>query len=347
MEHKSCGFERLPGTAAPAGRPAYQAEGASALAVLPRVGLIRNPRSHRNKGTPPIGIADPNLLIAAPRSKPELAEALLRFKREKIGLLAIDGGDGTIRDVLTRAAPVFGDDWPAIMILPKGKTNALAVDLGIPGRWSLTDALNAAVKGETVIRRPIVVERLDAAQRDRLGFILGAGVFNALISAGQVAHRAGAFQSFAVGVTGVFGVSKALFGIGQGIWRTLSPMHVRREGETRELERSGHGVPGTRYFVCLTPFSRFPLGLKPFPGKPDPDRINFLAMDAPLRRAVALLPAAMFGSDAAIYERLGIHRGSAPGFEIDLDGNLILDGETYPGGRYRIRRGPELRFVVP
>ena len=327
--------------------PATGAREGSVLAMLPRVGIIRNARSHRNKNSACDYLDDPNVISAAPQTKPELAVALARFAREKIGLLVIDGGDGTIRDVLTRAAPVFGDKWPPIIVLPMGKTNALAHNLGLPRRWSLNDALNAALRGRAVVRRPLVIERFDTQQRDRVGFLLGAGVFNAAIAAGQSAHRAGAFESLAVGVTSAFGVVQAIVGVGSSPWRNAFRMRLRSGEDLSELPHSLLGPADSRFLVCISPLASFPFGLRPFPKVFEDNRLNYLIYDAPLRRAAAMFPPLMFGSDPAFLGRIGIHRGTLSRMRMDLEDSFILDGETYPGGSYEVRLGPELNFIAP
>ena len=99
----------------------------------PEVGFIRNPKSHRNKGHGEASTLPAHVIMAEPLTRAELEDALADFARRKIAVLAISGGDGTIRDVLTCGSPLFGNDWPALVILPQGKTNALALDLGVPG----------------------------------------------------------------------------------------------------------------------------------------------------------------------------------------------------------------------
>ncbi len=323
------------------------APGVSDLASLPPVGVILNPRSHRNKGHELEIIDEPGVFTVMPGSKPELESALADFARREIGILAISGGDGTIRDVLTRAAPFFGDKWPHIVILPKGKTNALAIDLGLPAKWSLLEALAVASEGRSTVRRPIIIDRLDAEQRHLFGFILGAGVFNAAIEAGQVAHRFGAFQSLAVGMTAVFGVVQALFGFGAGPWRRPWEMQLLVNKEMQELPRSPYGTAGTRFFAGFTTLTKFPVGLKPFPGKSNDREILYLVMDAPLRRAVAMVPPVLFGHYPSFLPEIGIHRGAVEELEMDLADSFILDGETFPAGKYRVSSGPELRFIVP
>lgn len=153
-------------------RPRRQREPGEA----PRVGVIYNPRSHRNQGADfDCGIS-PHVHIAQPGDRSQLPSALAELAEREIDLLVINGGDGTVRDVLTCGAGIFGDHWPAIAVLPKGKTNALTVDLGVPTDWTLQNAIDAMEQGNRITRRPIEVSQVgDDADSRVLGFILGAG----------------------------------------------------------------------------------------------------------------------------------------------------------------------------
>ncbi|MCX7864184.1 MAG: hypothetical protein N2423_03970, partial [Novosphingobium sp.] len=199
----------------------------------------------------------------------------------------------------------------------------------------------------TVPRRPLVIRRLDSTRRDRLGFLLGAGVFNAAIKAGQTAHRAGAFESLAVGVTSAFGVVQALIGLGNSPWRTSYRMWLRAGEDLADMPRSRHGTPDSRYLVCISSLASFPFGARPFPGVFRENSLNFLVYDAPLRRAAAMFPPLMFGCDPGFLGAIGVHRGTTTRIRMDIEDNFILDGETYPSGSYDITLGPELLFVAP
>ena len=43
----------------------------------------------------------------------------------------------------------------------------------------------------------------------------------------------------------------------------------------------------------------------------------------------------------------GLHQLGAEGLEIEVTEPVILDGEAFPAGRYRVEQGPELTFVTP
>ncbi len=343
-------FEQLPRVAAAAAKVETSAQSARPQGLAePLVGVIRNPRSHRNKGLVPELDGQPNVLTATPRTRIDLAGVLADFAGKGIDLLVVDGGDGTVRDVLTCGAPIFGANWPPLVVLPKGKTNALAVDLGLPGEWSLPEALKALRQGRIVERRPIVVDQPGSDGGKVMGFILGAGIFTTATQAGQTAHRFGAFNSFAVGVTAAFGVLQALFGFGRSAWRSQTAMRIFTGKQGDEVPHSGHGGKATRYAILVSTLSRFPLGMRPFGRQPQraDGAINFAMVDAPRRRVVLMVPFMLAGWDRPGFARLGVHRGAAEEAVLELDDKFILDGEAFPAGRYRLRMGPKLRFIAP
>lgn len=317
-------------------------------AVPGRIGVVRNPRSHRNKANPATLVETDDLLVAAPASRADLTGALARFAERQVELIVVDGGDGTVRDLLTRGAAVFGEAWPRLMVLPKGKTNALALDLGMPGKLTLDQALGQAAGARIERRRALRIEPSDGSRPPVYGFIMGTGVFNVAIDAAQVTHRFGAFQGLAVGLTVVTGMVLAVLGIGRGPWRTLSPTRIV-SAEGSEMARSRHGRDGERWAVGLSTLSKFPLGMKPFAGTGHSESaaIACLAVDAPLRRVIARAPAILAGGGGPRYTALGVHRGASQAYEIELGGRFILDGESFPPGAYRIGLGPELEFLVP
>ena len=312
-------------------------------AAPPRIGVLRNPRSHRNRRSSADPKLPPDLLVAMPRTRPELQQALQGFAAEGVGVLIIDGGDGTIRDVLTCGASVFGTRWPKLAVLPKGKTNALALDLGVPDDWTVDAALAAARGGGEVRRRPLVVEREGGSAL--WGFVFGTGVFNTGIKTGQTAHRLGAFQGLAVGVATALGIAQALFGFGQGPWRRTAAMRLHAEPGGVEVPHSGKGSRDRRYLALFSTLRKFPMRIRPL--RASESDIRYLVFDAPLRRTMAMVPAILAGADWRFFARVGVHRGSATEFTLTLDDRFILDGEGFPQASIRLRQGPELRFIVP
>lgn len=314
--------------------------------AVPLVGIIRNPRSHRNKGHAPEMEDCSNILTETPRTRPELYRVLEGFARRSVDYLVVDGGDGTVRDVLTCGAEIFGDEWPTLMVLPKGKTNALAIDIGLPTHWSLAEALAAAHKGNTVSRRPLRVSSQDGASGQIMGFILGTGAFALATEAGQEAHRRGAFNSFAVGLSVLWAMIQTLFGRAGNPWRSSTPMRLIDRHTGRDLSYMGEGNPNERFMAVATTFEKFPLGAKPF-GRDVAPGMKLGVIDSPVRWIIALLPAILFGLNGRFLERRGAHRLSASAVDLELGGSFILDGEAFPAGDYVLEEGPQLTFVVP
>ncbi|WP_395329873.1 diacylglycerol kinase family protein [Novosphingobium sp. BL-8H] len=342
-------FETLPTTVGEQGprraaRPARQARRGRAV---PLVGIIRNPRSHRNKGHAPEMEDCSNILTETPRTRTDLYRVLESFAQRGIDYLVVDGGDGTVRDVLTCGADVFGNHWPTFIVLPKGKTNALAIDLGLPNHWSLAEALAAAHRGNSIVRSPLRVSSKDGSAGCIQGFILGTGAFALATEAGQEAHRRGAFNSFAVGLTVLWGIIQTLFGRAGNPWRSNTPTRLIDHETGRDLPYDGRGNPNERFMAVATTFEKFPLGARPF-GRNVPSGMKLAVIDWPVRWVIALMPLIMmFGIMGRFLDRSGAHRFATSAIDLDIDGPFILDGEAFPAGDYVLEEGPAITFVVP
>jgi diacylglycerol kinase (ATP) len=312
----------------------------------PTVGVIYNPRSHRNLGADfDCGLC-PHVHIAQPRARAQLPQALAEFASRGIDLLVINGGDGTVRDVLTCGQAIFGDDWPAIAVLPKGKTNALTVDLGIPDDWTLQDAIDALDHGNRTWRRPMTVATAAEPAVSRVaGFILGAGAFTKATQAGQSAHKLGAFDSMVVAVTGVWALLQSLFATRSNPWRKGARMRIGLGSADAPMAHSGRGDPAMRQLLFASTLERLPAGLRPFGALRS--GLKLVAVDQISRRTTALIPFALFGKLREGLRERGIHQLAASQFSLSIDAPFILDGEAFPAGDYRIEQGPELAFVTP
>lgn len=309
----------------------------------PLVGLIRNPHSHGNKSSG-AGEQLPGVIVATPSKRSELPDIIADFAERRVDYIAIDGGDGTVRDVLTCGASAFGESWPALILLPSGKTNALAHDLGIGEGWTLETALEAARRDKAIIRRPLVVAQHDDQNAQVRGFVLGAGAYSSAISLGQDAHNFGAFNAAAVGVTAVWSGLQAFFGGRNNPWRRGTRMALRDESG-RDIEHAGGTATDERFLMFATTLESFPAGLRPFKGLEGPLRLGLF--DNSRRRLLLRLPAIYRGNVGEGTRRQGFHTHGLESFEFDIADRFILDGEAFPPGSYRVTPGPRLRFIVP
>ncbi|MFA6219972.1 MAG: acylglycerol kinase family protein [Erythrobacter sp.] len=333
---------QLPATPAPTVRPRAKRD---FRAAEPRIGVIYNPRSHRNRGQDLACTARAGITVAQPGVRADIAGALADFAARGIDYLIVNGGDGTVRDVLTMGQGVFGDDWPALAILPKGKTNALNVDLGAPSGWNLPEAIAAYANGGRITRHPLMVAREGAEEPAMLGFIFGAGVFTLGIEAGQEAHQLGFFNSLAVGATGAWGVLQALFGSDANLWRRGTPMRLAHQPSGEPVAHSGHGDPARRSILLSSTLEKLPMGIKLFGA--ERGGLKLMVLDKPRRRILAILPAILFGWQPRWLGAAGFHQLDAEAFTLEVAEPVILDGEAFPAGRYAIGQGPALTFVTP
>ncbi len=322
---------------------------------VPSVGVIYNPRSHRNLGADFNCGVSPHVYIAQPQARTQLPAALAEMAERGIDLLVINGGDGTVRDVLSCGQAIFGDDWPALAVLPKGKTNALTVDLGVPDDWTLQDAIDALDHGGRVWRRPMTVTPVEAATGKEpvkteaapsaMGFVLGAGAFTKATQAGQSAHKLGAFNSMVVAVTGTWALLQSLFAGRSNPWRRGAKMQIGLGASDAPMAHSGRGDPAMRQLLFASTLERLPAGIKPFGALKS--GLKLVAVDQISRRTTALVPLILLGKVRGPLRERGIHQLAATQFSLSIEDQFILDGEAFPAGDYRIEQGPELVFVTP
>lgn len=302
-----------------------------------RVGIISNPRSRRNQSTSLPRRVGPGISGAAPTNSGELRETLRHFADQKIELLVIDGGDGTVRDVLTQAAAIFDGDLPAIALSPSGKTNALALDLGVPLGWSIDDAIAAWGVGKVAERAPIEITR-DNAERS-FGFIFGAGGFVRATELAQRTHSLGAIDGVAVGLSLVGAIAQTAFGGPGNPWRAGEHIRIVNTATGAVVERDF-------YLLFASTLQRLPLGIKVL-GAPGPG-LNVLAVDAPPRRILQSALPILAGREGGSLSRRGYHHGhDIPPSRLTLEHGYILDGEQFGGGTITIQAGRPLRFVIP
>jgi hypothetical protein len=300
---------------------------------LIRAGLIWNRRSHRNQGRFRAPLPE-GVLDIEPLETSELFAGLRRFAAEGVDLVVVDGGDGTIREVLTRLPEAYGGRYPRLAVVPSGKTNALALDIGTPLGTTLEQLLAAAEGGKAPKRRRCLeITRPGQALPETRGFLFGFGAFVRATRLAQTNHGLGLFDNAAIAVT-LAGVTFGTFFGG--------PNDPWRKGETAALA----GAEPRAWFVVLaTALKRLPLGVKPF-GEPR-EGLKVLAVEAPPRRLAQALPVLLRGADAPWLAQAGYRREDPGVFEVVLPGEFVLDGEIFEGGSFSVREGAELELVVP
>src|SRR5437868_7563879 len=112
---------------------------ANACRVRPRIALLSNPKSTGNLAQLPRireYCADhPDVFHYEVEQASQIGEAMKVIARVRPKVLAINGGDGTVQAALTELynGGHFGERPPPVAVLPSGKTNLIAIDLGARG----------------------------------------------------------------------------------------------------------------------------------------------------------------------------------------------------------------------
>ncbi len=315
-----------------------------------RFGVIYNPRATANVGKAPLRAIDTP--CAVPTTQPELVDALRDFARREVSTIAVSGGDGTVRDVLTALPYAYArQPAPSIAILAAGRTDLIAGDIGAMGRDDELARLLAASKDGSLrsVTRPVVrVNRaVDSEGRLRTlrGMLLGAAGFAYATKLGQgEVHASGASHSRAVAITIATVLKRILLeGDPDGL-RTGHCISVRADG------RADEAGPNARRSIFLATGLRggIVVGRSPFWGAVSHDQLRYLDVPAPTR-GVARAFAALLVRKPWLAGP-GWNTGIARSIELEIDSPIVVDGELFeplPGDVMRITADGPTVFVAP
>ena len=285
--------------------------------------VLRNPSSSKNRAgkTKPY---PPNIKPIDLTGSAALPAVLAGLHRDGIQCIIVDGGDGTVREILTYLPEIYGADLPSIGILPHGNTNLIARNTGaLHSPASLLKLEDLSAHEAAAFTREVPMLRLDfeTAECPSLrGFMMGWGAF---ASATQFAieknSSTGPFQVLDV----FFKTLKSAFLQGRkGVMRQGVPADLTINGEASQ---QGHRFLG----LVTTLTGTLVAGLNPFWGKGD-GAIRWTDVLAPAPHLVPASLIAMKGRCMKWMRRRGYHSGYAETLDLIIDTPLVLDGELIP-----------------
>lgn len=301
-----------------------------------RVAMLINAKSRRGHA---VALTDEQrtrlMAVRRPRSVTQLETDFAELVEMRPSIIVVVGGDGTLRDVLSGLPAGMLGALPPIAIVPTGKTNALACDLGIPSNWTIDEAIEAARSGIVVQRAPIEVDHGEGGGRRLRGFVFGTNAFCRSVDLAQRFHHHGFFEGFAI-ILAIMGfVARSIF----------TPAKVEEAQTTMRVALSnGPAVKRAFYLILASTLERFPLGLRPF-GRMR-SGLKLLTVDAPPRMLLTSVLGVLLGLEGRWLRRNGYHRFLVDGIGIDdLDG-FVLDGERFDATSVALRLLPPIDFVV-
>lgn len=302
-----------------------------------RVALLSNPKSTGNRSLLPrvrsFCAQNSDIFHYEVEHVDQIGEALRTIARVEPKVLVINGGDGTVQASLTELyhGGHFGDKPPPVAVLPNGKTNLIALDLGAVGDPldALTRVLEIArtdMSDHLVARELIALSNGSANNRPVLGMFLGgAGLADTILYCRNSIYPLGLPNGISHVLTALAVFISAILGIHT---RFLPP---RPRPVTVSLLRDGH-IQGRFALLIVTTLHKLLLGS----GTGQPGTGGGLKLMAVEQRPIALFRA-VFGS---IFGKFGAH--ASPGvhirrgeeIRIESDGaSVILDGELFQATR--------------
>ncbi len=304
-----------------------------------RAGVIRNPQSHANRRDGEVSTPRADVLLAQPETRADVAGEVKRLAAAGCELLIIDGGDGTVREVLTALPDAYGDAPPLLSVVSSGKTNILAFDLGVRSSWTLDRALASAGREDARIRlrSPLEVVREGAAGPPLRGFVFGCAALVRQDELASTLHRAHVFHNLSVALTLAGVAAQVAAGGDKNTWRRGEPLSLTVD--------DGVARSGPRLVTIATTLQRLPFRMRPF--GPPRHGLKFLDADAPPRALGQALPTLLWGRGEGWLQKNGYRRGDATTLRISVESPVFLDGEVYPGGDLVVTEGPRLRFLTP
>ena len=297
----------------------------------PRIALLSNPKSTGNLAQLPrirAFCADhPDIFHYEVEHAHQVGEALKTIARIHPKILVINGGDGTVQAALTEIhnGGHFADAAPPVAVLPSGKTNLIALDLGAQGDpIAALERLIEIVQGDiapyVVARELIALRNGERGDKPVIGMFLGgAGLADTMLYCRDKIYPLGLKASF--------------------LPPDPTPLNV-------SLREEGHLISGRFSLLAVTTLEKLLLS-----GELGGRREGVLKLLAVEERPMSLIRgfAASLAGKLGRSKVRGVHFEEADEITIEGDSsNVILDGETFraeTGSPINLRPAAPLSFV--
>lgn len=330
----------------------------SAAAEKPRIGVISNPGSQRNKA----GLGElrevldhaPNVRHAVLEQITDIPEILRDFARREVDVVAVAGGDGTVQAALTEfyGARPFERD-PLLVVVPRGMTNMIAADVGlkrrgIKGLQRLLSADAATLAASCVTRRILRLENALNLPPQYGMFFGGAGITRAIEACRSKVHPYNIKSDTAAAVT--------LAGLLAG-WLLRGGRGGRGEGSLfygDEIAMTFDEAPRETLeslVILATTLDKLILGSRPFWGGEDATaggHLRFTAIAYPPKGMLRYALRVLYGGARRKLPPETYRSWTPRRVALAMDCPFTLDGEIFeptPGKEVVITAADEARFV--
>jgi hypothetical protein len=320
----------------------------------PRIALLSNPKSTGNLAQLPrireYCSDHPDVFHYEVEHASQIGEAIEVIARVRPKVLAINGGDGTVQAALTEIhnGGYFGDAPPPVAVLPSGKTNLIAIDLGARGDpietlERLIDLARTDDLAQYTVARELIALRRgnDGEERPVIGMFLGgAGLADTMLYCRERIYPLGLPNGIAHGITAFALLAKMFLKLKASFLPPdPQPLNV-------SLRQNEETISGRFSLLAVTTLDK--LLLSSDVAIKGEGVLKLLAVEEKPMSLVRGL-AASIGGKLGRTALPGVHYQKAD--EITIEGessNVILDGETFHAERGRpiyLRPAQPLSFV--
>ncbi|MEM8917573.1 MAG: diacylglycerol kinase family protein [Pseudomonadota bacterium] len=301
---------------------------------MANVALLSNPNSTGNRAILPevrsYCVKTSDVFHYEVDTVDEIARALETIARVKPKVLVINGGDGTVQAALTELhqGGHFGDNPPPVAVLPNGKTNLIALDLGAEG-----DPLKALERIVEMAKHDLhehLVDRELIALSDGgkdskvvLGMFLGgAGLSEFILYCRHKIYPLGLPNAAAHVLTAIAALASVLFGLrAKFLPNRPSPVKISliREGEYQ----------GNFAVLIVTTLEKLLLMRRLARSTKNRGRMQFVAIDQQAGAILRFLFAVVSGNLGKKRQK-GIHFEQGDTIRIEgKNSNVLMDGELF------------------
>ena len=327
-------------------------QGCAASRTRVRIALLSNPNSTGNLAQLPRireYCADhPDVFHYEVEHASQIGEAMKSIARVRPRVLAVNGGDGTVQAALTELynGGHFGDSPPPVAVLPSGKTNLIALDLGARGDPVATlERLIELARSDDLARytvaRELIALRHGEDDLPVIGMFLGgAGLADTMIYCRDKIYPLGLPNGLAHGLTAFALLMKLLLKVKASF---LPPDPEPLNVSLRENDTS---ISGRFSLLAVTTLEKLLLSSE-LGGRRE-GVLKLLAVEERPSSILRGLAASLAGKLGREKVR-GVHFEEAD--EITIEGensNVILDGEMFravTGSPINLKPAMPLAFV--
>jgi hypothetical protein len=278
----------------------------------------------------------------------QIARALEMIARVKPKVLVINGGDGTVQSALTELyhGGHFEGTPPPVAVLPNGKTNLIALDLGAEGDplealSRIVEVANGDMSKHIVVRELIALSDGSEGARPVLGMFLGgAGLAETILYCRHKIYPLGLPNGLSHFLTALAVIFSAIVSV------KASFLPIRSKPVRITFIRNGE-LHGTFSVLIVTTLEKLLLG-----GQAGNNRqrglMKFLAVDQKPLAILKMIAASLRGKLGQSNMR-GVHFQQGDVIRIDSEhSNVVLDGEVFQahrGSPIVLRSTPPVPFL--